>query len=128
MTILGRHLHLRQVGRDPSPEEVGKGEGVAVLQPGDPLPDLPFGKVSTQCGEAAYTFVESATELALAGTVDAICTAPLSKEALHAAGHIYPGHTELPASAIPAGRGDFLGLPHRRDMRHQDAEGAAVEG
>jgi 4-hydroxythreonine-4-phosphate dehydrogenase len=27
--------------------------------------------------------------------VDAICTAPLNKEALHAAGHKFPGHTEL---------------------------------
>jgi 4-hydroxythreonine-4-phosphate dehydrogenase len=27
--------------------------------------------------------------------VEAICTAPLNKEALHAAGHRYPGHTEL---------------------------------
>src|SRR5205814_1944339 len=25
----------------------------------------------------------------------AICTAPLNKEALHAGGHVYPGHTEL---------------------------------
>jgi 4-hydroxythreonine-4-phosphate dehydrogenase len=27
--------------------------------------------------------------------VDAICTAPLNKEALHAGGHDFPGHTEL---------------------------------
>jgi 4-phospho-D-threonate 3-dehydrogenase / 4-phospho-D-erythronate 3-dehydrogenase len=27
--------------------------------------------------------------------VHAICTAPLNKETLHAAGHIFPGHTEL---------------------------------
>jgi 4-hydroxythreonine-4-phosphate dehydrogenase len=27
--------------------------------------------------------------------IDAICTAPLNKEALNAAGHRYPGHTEL---------------------------------
>ena len=33
--------------------------------------------------------------LALAGRVDAITTAPLHKEALHRAGHDYPGHTEL---------------------------------
>src|SRR5262249_4169955 len=32
------------------------------------------------------------------GAADAICTAPLSKEALHAAGHKYPGHTELLAA------------------------------
>jgi 4-hydroxythreonine-4-phosphate dehydrogenase len=39
--------------------------------------------------------VKRAVELASAGEVDAICTAPLNKEALHLAGHEYPGHTEL---------------------------------
>ena len=29
------------------------------------------------------------------GLVDAICTAPLNKEALHAGGHNFPGHTEI---------------------------------
>jgi 4-hydroxythreonine-4-phosphate dehydrogenase len=31
----------------------------------------------------------------MAGEVQAIATAPLNKEALHSAGHLYPGHTEL---------------------------------
>ena len=31
----------------------------------------------------------------MAGEVNAIATAPLNKEALHLAGHLYPGHTEL---------------------------------
>jgi 4-hydroxythreonine-4-phosphate dehydrogenase len=31
----------------------------------------------------------------MAGDVQAICTAPLNKEALHAGGHLFPGHTEL---------------------------------
>src|SRR5258708_20644655 len=34
----------------------------------------------------------------MAGEIDAICTAPLNKEAMHAAGHKFPGHTELLAS------------------------------
>jgi 4-hydroxythreonine-4-phosphate dehydrogenase len=34
----------------------------------------------------------------MAGDVQAICTAPLNKAALHAAGHEFPGHTELLAS------------------------------
>jgi 4-hydroxythreonine-4-phosphate dehydrogenase len=58
-------------------------------------PDTPFGQLSAACGEAAYRFVERAVALALAGKVDAICTAPLNKEALNAAGHRYPGHTEI---------------------------------
>ena len=57
--------------------------------------DLPFGELSTIAGEAAYRYVERAAALALDGAIDAICTAPLNKEALNAAGHRYPGHTEL---------------------------------
>jgi 4-hydroxythreonine-4-phosphate dehydrogenase len=57
--------------------------------------NTPFGVLSAACGEAAYRFVERAVALALAGKVDAICTAPLNKEALNAAGHRYPGHTEI---------------------------------
>ncbi|MDJ0388899.1 4-hydroxythreonine-4-phosphate dehydrogenase PdxA [Roseomonas sp. E05] len=55
----------------------------------------PWGKLSPVSGEGAYRFIERATQLVQAGEADAICTAPLSKEALHAAGHKYPGHTEL---------------------------------
>ena len=57
--------------------------------------DLPWGEVSPVAGEAAYQYVVKAAELAQAGEVQAICTAPLNKEALHAAGHAFPGHTEL---------------------------------
>ena len=57
--------------------------------------DLPFGKMSAAAGEAAYRYIEKAVQVVQAGLAQAICTAPLSKEALHAAGHKYPGHTEL---------------------------------
>lgn len=36
-----------------------------------------------------------AVELVLADRADAICTAPLNKEALHAGGHPFHGHTEM---------------------------------
>ena len=57
--------------------------------------DLPFGQVSAAAGEVAYRCIEKAVEVVQAGDAQAICTAPLSKEALHAAGHKFPGHTEL---------------------------------
>ena len=57
--------------------------------------DLPFGQMSAAAGEVAYRCIEKAVEVVQAGDAQAICTAPLSKEALHAAGHKYPGHTEL---------------------------------
>jgi 4-hydroxythreonine-4-phosphate dehydrogenase len=60
--------------------------------------DLPFGKTSAIAGEGAYRYIERAVRLVQAGVAQAVCTAPLSKEALHAAGHKYPGHTELLAA------------------------------
>jgi 4-hydroxythreonine-4-phosphate dehydrogenase len=64
--------------------------------------DVPFGRISTACGEAAYRFIERAVALARAGEVDAICTAPINKEALNAAGHRFPGHTEILAALTGA--------------------------
>ncbi len=65
--------------------------------------DLPWGAVSPVAGDAAYRYVERAAELAMAHAVDAICTAPLNKAALHAAGHAFPGHTELLAALTGTG-------------------------
>ncbi|HRE03833.1 MAG TPA: 4-hydroxythreonine-4-phosphate dehydrogenase PdxA, partial [Ilumatobacteraceae bacterium] len=68
---------------------------IPVIEVGRVPADLAWGQVSPAGGDAAYRYVERAATLAMAGDVQAICTAPLNKEALHAAGHIYPGHTEL---------------------------------
>jgi 4-hydroxythreonine-4-phosphate dehydrogenase len=51
--------------------------------------------VDARGGEAAYQALVAAAELALAGRIDGLTTAPLHKEALWLAGHHYPGHTEL---------------------------------
>ena len=53
------------------------------------------GTVSATCGRAAYHFIETAILAAQAGRVDAVCTAPINKQALHEAGVNYPGHTEI---------------------------------
>jgi 4-hydroxythreonine-4-phosphate dehydrogenase len=83
--------------------------------------DLPFGKLSAKAGDAAYRFVVRAVELATAGSIDAICTAPLNKEALHAAGHIYPGHTELLAELSGAGEVSLMLWTPRMRVIHVTA-------
>jgi len=51
---------------------------------------------NARTGQAAYDAIVRATDEALVGAVHGIVTAPISKSALHAAGHRqYPGHTEL---------------------------------
>jgi 4-phospho-D-threonate 3-dehydrogenase / 4-phospho-D-erythronate 3-dehydrogenase len=53
------------------------------------------GQVSAACGKAAVEYVFRACDLALAGSVDALVTAPLNKAAMNLAGFHYAGHTEL---------------------------------
>lgn len=63
----------------------------------EPLPPhaVEPGEMNAATGEAAYQAIVQAARLTLAGGCDAIVTAPISKAALQAAGHDYPGHTEL---------------------------------
>ena len=62
--------------------------------PGVPGPQ-PFGQISAEAGRAAADCVMWAARSALRGDIAGLVTAPLHKEALHAAGVDYPGHTEL---------------------------------
>ncbi|MDP8946687.1 MAG: 4-hydroxythreonine-4-phosphate dehydrogenase PdxA [Actinomycetota bacterium] len=78
------------------PEEAAfEPDTVDVLAVGEVPKDLPFGELDARAGDAAFRYVQRATELASAGRVGAIATAPLNKEAMHLAGHEYPGHTEI---------------------------------
>ena len=61
----------------------------------DDVVELPPAQVAAGGGEAAYQAVMRACQLARSRQVDALVTAPLNKAALVAAGHEYPGHTEL---------------------------------
>ncbi len=53
------------------------------------------GKLSAWGGESSYVFLTEAIHWTLDHKISAIVTAPLCKEAMHAAGHFYPGHTEI---------------------------------
>ena len=61
----------------------------------DDVADVPAGVVDARAGQAAYDCLVAGANWALEKRVDAVTTAPLHKAALHAAGHRYPGHTEL---------------------------------
>jgi 4-hydroxythreonine-4-phosphate dehydrogenase len=84
-------------------DEAG-GPATAVFQPGtvtlidlrnaDPS-ECPWGEISPVSGNAAVEYVFAACDMAMAGEVDAIVTAPLNKAAMFAAGFTYAGHTEL---------------------------------
>ena len=56
---------------------------------------LERGKVSAMAGEAAFQYVRTVIDLAMAGEIDATVTNALNKEAINLAGHHYSGHTEI---------------------------------
>jgi len=83
---------------------------IPVLQLGDALEAVPWGRVDARAGAMAGRCVEWAADAALRGELAALVTAPLHKEALHAAGAPYdrfPGHTEL----LQERAAHHLGLP-----------------
>jgi 4-hydroxythreonine-4-phosphate dehydrogenase len=92
-TIVGANLVVHPVAT--VDEGLFQAGTVDVMAVGALPADLRWGEVSPIAGDAAFRYVERAAQLAMAHEVDAICTAPLNKAALHAGGHIFPGHTEM---------------------------------
>jgi 4-hydroxythreonine-4-phosphate dehydrogenase len=76
-------------------------------------PPLQFGKVDPRGGEACYRYIVRAVEMAKAGEIGCIVTAPISKEALNAAGHHYDGHTGMLA-ALTGAKSSFMLLASER--------------
>jgi 4-hydroxythreonine-4-phosphate dehydrogenase len=83
---------------------------VPVLQVDGLAADLmaaPVGHIDARAGAAAAACISRAVQLAMAGEIGAIVTAPIHKEALAAAGVPFPGHTEMlqalcaPGAAAP---------------------------
>ena len=105
--VIGDEAAMRRgvshIGADPSVVRVIQSAGdatndpgiIELLQVGESLDDVPTGILDARAGDGAYRFVVAACDLAKAGEIDGIVTAPLNKAAMHAGGHSFPGHTEL---------------------------------
>ncbi len=53
------------------------------------------GHPEKTAGEASLAYIREAVRIALDGKIEAVVTAPISKESIHLAGAKYPGHTEM---------------------------------
>ena len=67
------------------------------------LLDCPVGQIDARAGAAAAACIEAAVEAIQAGHAGGLVTAPIHKEALHAAGVQFPGHTEMLQSLAAQG-------------------------
>lgn len=109
-------LQRTRQGKKSNPRLVSWDRGEPIGESGNAVPVYSLSHLSPKwsrpgypsgaCGEAAYSYIKAATELALSQEADAIATAPISKRVLRLAGYRYPGHTELLAE-----------LTHTRECR-----------
>jgi len=89
-----------------SPERVPRPtDPVAVWDPAPALtPTLRPGRAYADAGRAAAAWIDAAVGACRAGRLDALVTAPISKEGFQKAGVPYPGHTEFLAALTGARR------------------------
>ncbi len=104
---LGQTIELVPGGAGRRWPEVGLDEAASAKAP------VAAGELGAEGGRLAYAAIARAVDLALAGTIDAIVTAPINKAALHLAGHDFPGHTEILAT-LTGSRGSCMLLVHDR--------------
>lgn len=97
VTALGAPVRLIVIDRVDAQALAQAAPGTMLVRPTFPaLPaDLPMGQVDARAGQAAYDALCMAIDDAKLNLVCAIVTAPLNKEAMHAAGIDFPGHTEI---------------------------------
>ena len=96
LELISSDLKIRELKQCPRPTEQLESGCVSCWNPSiADLKAVPLKQISSQAGQAAYDWLCAATDVALQHQIDAIVTAPLNKAALHAAGHHYPGHTEI---------------------------------
>ena len=113
--------------------ELSELRGVTLVDSGGPFDPArdPIGRPTIASGESAARALLLAIDACLAGDVDGVVTAPLSKEALHLAGHPWPGQTEvlIERAGVPRGVMLFVGGGLRvalatRHLRLADVPGA----
>ena len=95
LSVCGSSLKIREISAVEDARTVTDGSipllALSHLAEGD----MSYGAPSVAAADAVYHYICHAAGLCLAGRVSAMATAPISKEAMHRAGHDYPGHTEL---------------------------------
>ncbi|XKI48392.1 4-hydroxythreonine-4-phosphate dehydrogenase PdxA [Altericista sp. CCNU0014] len=112
ITIFGDRLTLHQTyrqieraqGTDYVRTHLAHPDTLTVVEPEHDVGDWSLGSPSAQTGAASFADLERAIAQTLAGHYAGIVTGPIAKSAWKAAGHLYPGQTELLAEKAGVSR------------------------
>lgn len=97
---------MRAAGKQPDLHRVDtpdrgnyKPSAIDVLNPGPSLSrPVEWGRPTPESGRLMETWITAAADLAMAGSIHAVVTCPINKEALKLGGSRFPGHTEMLAA------------------------------
>jgi 4-hydroxythreonine-4-phosphate dehydrogenase len=107
--LIDRYKYLRQ--QVPPTVELANPDDLKIIDVPLPLAirdGVAIGRGNAASGAASFAYLDLAIDLTLAGEFDAIVTAPIAKSAWLAAGHHFPGQTELLASKAKIDRFGML--------------------
>ena len=92
--IIGDAVHLRSLAAKMG-VDIG---GVEIFDLKNLPVEFAIGVDAAVTGKAAAENIEASVKLWREKKIDAICTAPISKKAIHLGGYDFPGHTEFLAT------------------------------
>lgn len=99
MTVVGNRSLLEQTYihlRGQTTEAIADPATIDIVDPVDhPGQKIEFGKGTALTGDIGFQYLTAAITATLAGKFSAIVTAPIAKSLWKAAGHDYPGQTEV---------------------------------
>jgi 4-hydroxythreonine-4-phosphate dehydrogenase len=93
--VCGSKLKIQEINSPEDARSVDKAHIPLLALSNLSIEDLAYGLPTAAAGDAAFQYICSAARFCLDGRISAMVTAPINKEAMHRAGHDYPGHTEL---------------------------------
>ncbi|MCP4365060.1 MAG: 4-hydroxythreonine-4-phosphate dehydrogenase PdxA [Planctomycetes bacterium] len=102
--IIGSRAVFAETAKIIGLEDLCRGRGLNIIDTGDfDIKNMSERKPTPEAGKAAVECILKGIEMARSGEIDALVTAPISKEAVRMAGYPYPGHTEMLAERTGAG-------------------------
>ena len=104
-------LGLRLFPKPWPPAEAGPGPGIYIRRMDLPSGHPAKGRLSAECGRASFEYFAAAVDEATRGTLQAVVTAPVSKQAWSLAGLAWRGHTEYLAQTYPEAIMAFWSVP-----------------
>jgi 4-hydroxythreonine-4-phosphate dehydrogenase len=98
ITVIGNRQQLRNTYQQVQPrssEALASPDDIQILEIPADVSGIEFGQPSAASGAASFAYLDTAITRTLAGEFAGIVTAPIAKSCWKAAGHDYPGQTEV---------------------------------